>query len=610
MCGILGVITRSYISRNECVLSIEKLKHRGPDNNVLSKVKIIKGCSVFFGHTRLAIQDLSDMGQQPMYLDDSRYAIIFNGEVYNFNEIRKDLIRKGINFSSNSDTEVVLRSYIEYGVECVQKFSGMFVFAILDSYLGTITIARDRFGKKPFYYYLDSNTFIFASELTALLEFKQVKNSISVDHIAIQQILVMGFISGTRTIFSGIKKLEPASIAVLTIESLTFTTQINYWSLLNHNSDFSDIDNYEEKINDQISQSVKERLISDSPVCMFLSGGVDSSIVYSQALQFSPELPAFTISYPDYDADESIYAQKISDELGGHLTKVELDNDSFKRSFDELLNVIDEPIADAAMIPLNYLSEYVAKDYKVALSGDGGDEIFGGYIKYLVQEYIEKIPCWLRLRIAKQLNKSNSCNFKRLASGLMNSFCERQFIFGSGGFLPEGLEAVLAPDFSYKKKQLFEDVCNAPALFPNEPYRQSMYLDTLFQLPDWYLYKADRSTMLNGLELRSPLLDHRLAELSFSAPLSNHRLFLYQKKLLKKKLAKKVSRNLVYRKKLGFAVNLDSIISSSWATDLILAETHSEVFNKDYLIKNLKMMPSLAKFKLLTINSYLLRQGF
>jgi asparagine synthase (glutamine-hydrolysing) len=286
-----------------------------------------------------------------------------------------------------------------------------------------------------------------------------------------------------------------------------------------------------------------------------------------------------------------------------------MNEQQFSDSADSMLNFSDEPIADAAMIPLYYLSKIAGEEYKVALSGDGGDEIFGGYVKYSAQECIEKTPPSIRNFLATLLRNTNSPSFKRLACGLSTDFCERQFIFGSGGFLLEDLEFLLK-NKDFDKKTIFSTVCGAPQKFLNDPYLQSMYLDTQFQLPDWYLYKTDRATMANGLELRSPLLDHKMAELSFSLSSSKHRKFLSRKILLKNILDKRIPSHLVHRKKLGFSVNLESWASSKFAEEIIFSETKSDIFNKDWLHKNLKFMDPLVRFKLISINSYLLKHGF
>ena len=609
MCGIFGVVSTRKFSQTECINSVKSLHHRGPDDSRWISLSHKKKHSIFLGHTRLSIQDLSDLGSQPMSSLDKRYTIIFNGEIYNFNELRNSLKATGVNFSGSSDTEVILQLFIKYGLDCVDKLSGMFAFVILDNINGEITIARDRFGKKPLYYYLDKDNFIFASELNSILELKYIKSSLSIDKTSINQILITGFIHGQSSIFNEIKKISPATIAVFSIKRMTFINSKIYWSVENYNNVSKVFQNPYEEIERLLNNSVEDRLVSDVPICMLLSGGVDSSLVYSQALMHKPEMEAFTISYKNYKNDESEFAKQVASSLSGKLNIVDMNAQQFSDSAESMLSMIDEPVADAAMIPLHYLSKIVGNKYKVALSGDGGDEIFGGYIKYPVQEYIEKTPLFIRNFIASLLRNTNSPSLKRLVSGLTLNFSERQFVFGSGGFLLEEVEELLKNN-NFDKKAIFSSVSKANQPFLNDPYLQSMYLDTLFQLPDWYLFKADRASMANGLELRSPLLDHKIAELSFSFSSSEHRKFLSRKILLKNILEKRLPSHLVHRKKLGFAVDLESWVSSKSSEEIIFSETKSDIFNQNWLQKNLNFMNPLAKFKIISINYYLLKHGF
>jgi asparagine synthase (glutamine-hydrolysing) len=609
MCGIFGLVSTRKFSQTECINSVKSLHHRGPDDSRWISLSHKKKHNIFLGHTRLSIQDLSDLGSQPMSSLDKRYSIIFNGEIYNFNELRNNLKATGVHFSGSSDTEVILQLFIKYGLDFVDKLSGMFAFVILDNLNGEITIARDRFGKKPLYYYLDKDNFIFSSELNAILELKDIKSSLSINRTSIHQILITGFIHGQSSIFNEIKKISPATISVFSIKRMTFINSRIYWSIENYNNASKVFQDPYEEIERLLNNSVEDRLISDVPICMFLSGGVDSSLVYSQALMHKPEMEAFTISYKDYENDESIFAKQVVSSLSGKLNIVEMSTKQFSDSADSMLSMIDEPVADAAMIPLHYLSKIVGNKYKVALSGDGGDEIFGGYIKYPVQEYIEKTPFYIRNFIAVLLRNTNSPSLKRLASGLTSNFCERQFIFGSGGFLLEEMELLLK-NKHFDKKAIFSAVSNTKQSFLNDPYLQSMYLDTQFQLPDWYLFKADRASMANGLELRSPLLDHKMAELSFSLSSSSHRKFLSQKILLKKILEKRIPSSLVHRKKLGFAVNLESWTSSTSSEEILFAETKSDIFDKEWLQKKINFMDPLVRFKIISINSYLVKHGF
>ncbi len=537
---------------------------------------------------------------------DGNHIIVFNGEIYNYQELRSKLIESGVVFRTTSDTEVLLNTYILYGAKCLDLINGMFSFSILNKQDGNIFLARDRFGKKPLYYYLDSDTLVFSSETEPITQLDHIKDKLTVNTLAVQQVLQYGFIPGVDSIYNEIKRFPSACYAYFSLDSMEFIKINSYWnleSILNKTAaSLSELDML-------IEDSVNLRRPSDVSDCVFLSGGLDSSLVYLKALKSNPETPAFSIAYDNYIGDESKYAQDVARHLGGNCSLVHFSERDFQDYSLKILNGIDEPIADAAMIPLSYLCSQIKNSYKVALTGDGGDEIFGGYIKYKAQAILENTPKFVRKILTQlPLNFSSSQNFERISSVANCSFFERQFTFGSGGFLPHDVKNIVSNYHSLvsvneKFEKFFNNGCSA--------YHKSMQYDIKYQLPDWYLYKSDRASMMQGIELRSPLLDYRLAEMVFgNVNLGLNKQLFSNKSIVKKLLLEKIPKRLVFRKKMGFAVSLDKFVNTSDAMDIAFVDKNSAYTRIKWIKQNYMKLSSLQKFKLITLNSFLSRKEF
>lgn len=391
MCGILGLVSKSPIEQQNFTASLAKLQRRGPDGSD-SKLFSLRHGYAALGHTRLAIIDLSDGGRQPMLSDDSRFCIVFNGEIYNFKNIKIQLEKKGYRFYSHSDTEVLLNAFHEYGPNVVNHLDGMYAFAIIDTQNETVFLARDPFGKKPLFFYFDERTFAFASELTALKSLTDINSRLSINQYSVLQFYVFGFIPGPNSLYHQVEKLPPSQHVTFDLSTWRLGSRIEYWnptlnSIETFNLSESDLIS---SIDQKIHNAVKKRLVADVPICVFLSGGVDSSLVAAHAMKCGANTKAFSVSFPGYKADESKYARQVASHLKIPHEIIEMHPQDLSNTADEMLSYIDEPIADAAMLPLYFLSKNVAKSFKVALSGDGGDEVFGGYIKYGAQEFVER----------------------------------------------------------------------------------------------------------------------------------------------------------------------------------------------------------------------------
>ncbi|MDP2684208.1 MAG: asparagine synthase (glutamine-hydrolyzing) [bacterium] len=510
MCGINGFNFGSeelIRKMNACV------KHRGPDGDGVFVCN-----NISLGHTRLAIIDLSEKAAQPMISADESLVLIFNGEIYNFQEIRDELKIKGYKFRSDSDSEVIIHSYKEYGVGCLQKFNGIFAFAIFDKKDGSLFIARDRIGVKPLYYYWNNDKLIFSSEIKSILE-HDIERELDLDALNIYFRAL--YVPAPLTMFKSIKKLEPASYLIYKNNKLEIK---KYWQP----TDFKDFEDKEEttkKIFDTMKDSVRLQMISDRPVGVFLSGGIDSTIITGLAQELSKEkLKTFSVRFdvdsPKYNTDADL-ANKTSEHYG-------TDHNEFlvsgRDALENLHNVIyhmDEPVSNTTQIATYLLSKYASQDVVVALGGDGADELFGGYERYRLSGLISKyqnIPEFIRNSVG----------------ALAINFCKNKYPSAQKLNLPPNASRYLS--FMAQKEDevdniLKKEVNNGGGIekFYQEKYFKSkdsdfeklfMWADTRSWLPDESLIRSDKMSMAFGLEQRVPILDHRLVELSLKIPTS------------------------------------------------------------------------------------------
>lgn len=614
MCGILGYLTRDAVDMAAFERALSLLAYRGPDAR--SCMTCAYGeTQVVLGHTRLAVIDPRPDGNQPMERGSS--SIVYNGEVYNFRELSTELRRDNISFRTRTDTEVLLVGYEKWGERLVDYLDGMFSFALLDKGRGTLFCARDHFGKKPFFYYFDDERFVFASELKAIVAFPEVRSNLDIDRHSVAKFLVYGYVPSPNTIFNKVRKLEPATSMTFDIDSWSLGNKRRFWKLEDVAVDRGIGEGEALRgVEDLLTRSVRKRLVADVPLGVFLSGGVDSSLIAAMVAGESRGVESFTITYKDFEKDEGVYASRVARELGIQQHCTEFHESDARESFLEITDYLDEPIADAAIVPLFFIAKTSKPRITVALGGDGGDEVFGGYPKYRAQLLAERLG-----KVAPMLSRlkhlAPGADSYRLLEGMSLPFYARQFLYGSGGFSPE--EAARVMRIKTVMPWMFEDASASDAEFEQKDLlNESLYLDCRLQLPDWYLVKADRATMAASLELRSPLLDKELAEFAFSLPGSMKVKEGETKYLLKKIASKYVPREVIYRRKQGFAVPLGRWI------DTVLREDFERVLALDFGLFDMSIPKSLfenpagrpaygREFKLLRIfvmNNYLDRIGW
>jgi len=573
MCGICGIVDyKKEITNNNLSKMVSLIKHRGPDDDGIYLESFDK-YKIGFGHTRLSIIDLSKNGHQPMgikksalfvndeELNNSDYIITYNGEIYNFNEIKEELISKGHQFKSRSDTEVLLRGYIEYKEEILNKLNGMFSFVIFDKKKDLLFGARDRFGKKPLKYYYDDKRFIFASELKAITS-QRVKTEI--DYDSLDDYLTLRYIPSPKTGLKNIFKLPHSKYFKFNIPSKKLEIR-KYWDLDYSKKIKSSKREIRRELEDRLNNSVKKRLISDVEVGAFLSGGVDSSAIVAFASNFKKRLKTFNIRFDEKKFDESEYAKIVS-------KKFNTDHNEFTVKPNDLLNYIDkivyqyeEPYAEYSNLPIYILSEKTSMIVKVVLNGDGGDENFAGYDKYqkhLFSRFFKYLP----------FKKIYASIFLYISKLLKSSLFYKLYIFFNTLNKPYYYKHInyshsFDEEIKYKmfkdeiKIKLNNSTYNNLTLNINNRLNyldKILYMDFNNYIPNTLMPKVDIATMAHGLEARSPLLDYEFVEYTAKIPPKFKMTLTSRKKIFKEMLKKYLSKNILYRKKRGFNVPLDS----------------------------------------------------
>lgn len=555
MCGICGYLLTNKKRRMKYEIikkMADVLTHRGPDEEGFYSDDIVA-----LGHKRLSIIDLNT-GRQPIHNEDYNIWVILNGEIYNYLELREFLIKKGHKFYTRSDTEVIVHLYEEYQEDCISKIEGMFAFCIWDKEKKMMLLARDRMGKKPLYYTFINNEFIFASEIKSILKWHNFKKELN--WYSLIKYLIFGYVPSPNTIFKKINKLPAAHFLIIDRKGRIKIRK--YWELkfyLKRNKSEKEI---VEDVNALLVKAVKRRLISDVPLGLFLSGGVDSSLVVAVATQISSakKINAFTIGFKENIYDESKYAKIVATHLGiNHYLSIL----SYKKCIElipEVLSLLDEPIADPSIIPTFLLSKLTRENVKVALSGDGGDEVFAGYPKYCAHRlalWFDFLPQMIREEICKfspylPINH----NIKRFLLGLRYSPTVRNQLWVAH-FMPQEVKGLLT-EVNIKKEEdlILEDI----HLYSNKEIKdimdQMFYLDIKLTLQDLYLTKVDRASMFCSLEIRSPFLDRELVEFGASLPVSLKLKGMNAKYILKRLAEKYLPKEIIYRPKRGFGIPL------------------------------------------------------
>ena len=554
MCGIVGIRCAATAVDGVSAIDVvrrmaETLRHRGPDD---AGAWLAPDGRVALAHRRLSIVDLSPLGRNPMLRDGGRLAITFNGEIYNFRELRRELEHLGHRFASSTDTEVILAAYDQWGLDAVQRFAGMFAFGLWDEPRKRLWLVRDRLGKKPLYYSDYGGILRFGSELKALLADDRLPRV--VDITAVRLFLKYGYIPAPLTIFQGIRKLEPGHALTSTPQG---TTLARYWDPLpfaRANRTWTTED-AEAELERHLSTAVEQRRIADVPLGAFLSGGIDSSLVVAlMQEQSASRVRTFSIRFENPAFNEADHAAAVAAHLGTDHSEQLCDERTLLDVVDRLPDMFDEPFGDSSAIPTYVVSAMARQQVTVALSGDGGDELFFGYPRY--RHFVDSRWVLALPRPARELGAFVAARMggrrqQRVADVLRAEEGDAYEAFISW-CTPRQIAACTG--HPSPRAPLYQDMLDSTA--DCRPDLRCQLFDLVSYLPDDILTKVDRASMAVGLETRSPLLDHRVVEFALSLPAVLKSQGGQTKWLLRWLLYKRVPRSLLERPKMGFGVPL------------------------------------------------------
>jgi len=557
MCGIIGIATNNPLatSENWVQKGLKKLDHRGPD---ATGIWASNEKRVTFGHTRLSIIDLDQRSNQPFKRSDLGLVITYNGELYNYKDLRDQLINFGFEFETTSDTEVVLISYSMWGIDCLKRFEGMFSFAIYDQSIDKVVLARDIAGEKPLFYYHEEGNLYFASELKALLHDNSLSRVLDIQSAA--NYLQLGFVSGKNCIIEGYSKLPPAHYMVFDFETVEVT---KYWDLPEYKSTSPSIELLVDRLDKLLRRSIQRMLIADVPIGVLLSGGLDSSLIVAIASDISKEkLHTYTVSFPENASlDESKHAKSIADYFNTTHRVLEVNPNSLIEMLPTICGHYDEPIIDSTMLPTWLVTSMVSKHCKVAIGGDGGDELFGGYKHYsrlALLKSSQVIPATIRNVLVACISMVVPKKFK-LTRYIEPWTCDltKELPIIARYFNTEEIKSLL-PD---SKLSSLKNHSSVP--FGNEDFSSIVQAatrrDFRYYLPEDILVKVDRASMSNSLEMRAPFLSKELIEFAFKDLPPELKASSFDRKILLKQLAKKyLPPEFDYSRKQGFDIPIDS----------------------------------------------------
>ena len=579
MCGIVGFVDREVTDKKKIIKKMaDRIKHRGPDGE-----GFYTDSDIALGHRRLSIIDLKT-GDQPIFNENKDKVIVFNGEIYNYRELKEDLLKCGHKFTTETDTEVILHGYEEYQEEIFTKLRGMFAFVIYDKKTKELVGARDIFGIKPFYYYHKDDTFMFASEIKAFLEHPNFSKEVNYD--ALKMYLIFQYSVHEETFFKNVFKLKPGHYFKYKDGELT----IREYFKVSYNAGKKSMDEYKSELKTILEESIiAHQITSDVEVGSYLSGGVDSSYVVSVARPNK----TFTVGFDVNGYDETKMAKDLSDIL-------HIENKSKHISADEFFNILptivyhtDEPHANLSTVPLYFLSKLASQDVKVVLSGEGSDEMFGGYLEYLEPRSLgiyTKVPSFLRKTLATVIKPLPHFPGKNTLIKYSKPFYERYI--GHGSYMTEEeanniLASSLRTDETIGDviKPVYDEIKGA------DDVTKKMYIDMFFWLPQDILLKADKMSMANSLELRVPLLDKVVFESARRIPTKyfvrdNETKYLFRE-IAREKMPEEWSK----RKKLGFPVPLGKWLREEKYYQIVKEKFSmpfvSKFFNVDYILNML-----------------------
>ncbi len=611
MCGISGIIAfneRGKEQITKTTAATEKLKLRGPDGGgVFTK----NNCAL--GHRRLSIIDTSDNATQPMTDSQGRFTIIFNGEIFNFQELKEKYFADKHDWHSQSDTEVLLELFIRKGKDCLPLLSGFFAFAIYDAEKNELFIARDRFGKKPLLYYKTDDFFVFASEIKALLAYDIPKK---LNHTALLQYLQLNYIPPSNSMLKGVKKLPAGHYGYIKNGEIEISSYYELKWQQNAGSLSIDYTTACTELEQLMDESVRKRMIADVPLGAFLSGGIDSSVVVALASRHTNQLNTFSIGYKDNPFfDETFYAQLVAKKYNTNHTVFSLTNDDFLSHLDDVLNYIDEPFADSSAIPVYILSQQTRKHVTVALSGDGGDEVFAGYNKHQAEWRMRQqgllntvvkagAPLWKILPQSRNNKYTNIFRqLNRFAEGARLNVKDRYWRWA--GFLTqeqagslltsETLAAVNEQCYNKQRESILNPLNGGQAI------EDFLATDMGLVLAGDMLVKVDMMSMANSLEVRSPFLDHEVVDFAFALPTAYKIDGNMKKKIVQDAFRKYLPDELYNRPKKGFEIPL-----LNWFQKELRSRITNEWINDDFIkeqgLFDLKAIQAL-KSKLFSNNS-------
>lgn len=588
MCGIVGILGFDPQGEENVRKMAQQLVHRGPDADGFFCSE-----SLYMGHRRLSIIDLDARSNQPFVSASGRFVLIYNGEIYNYREIAGQLAREGVRLRAQSDTEVIVEAFERWGVGFVHRMVGMFAIVLHDLEFKTTYLFRDRIGKKPIYYFHQSGVLVLASEIKALRQHPLVQQASTIKRSPISTFLQLGFLPEPETFFSGVKKFPAGCYGIYRESKLTV---LPYWNVSHYIK--GNRTTIESKATDEfvslLHAAVTDRMVADVPVGVFLSGGIDSSLVAAIASK-QCKLKTFSIGFTDDRFDESQYAKKVADFLGTDHMHFLLTEGIAMEMLEKYLDHFDEPFADTSAIPTMLVSQMAAKKVKVALTGDGGDELFLGYGAYQWANRFDH-PAWLLALpfIEFGVRQLESSKWKRISQMLrLPELDQRQHIFSQEQYffaekeLSEGLLERATYDHWH-----FQD---APELRHLSAAERQALFDFQFYLREDLLVKVDRASMAFGLECRSPLLDHRLVEFAVNLPEELKLRRGDTKYLMKQILYQHIPEQFFNRPKWGFSVPLAKWLKGDMS--YLLDYLSKENLQATNIFNEARVRELLARFK-------------
>jgi asparagine synthase (glutamine-hydrolysing) len=580
MCGIVGIAAFNAASTpqaDELTRMCDSILHRGPDDDGM---EIRDG--VALGMRRLAIIDIAG-GAQPMENEDGTIRVVFNGEIYNYRELRRELIRCGHRFATNSDTETIVHAYEEYGDHFFERLNGMFAVALHDIRRRRLLIGRDHLGVKPLFYSHSDDGIVWGSEIKALLSTRRVRRDLDVN--AMGEFFAWEYVPGSHTLFRDIRKLEPGHMLVIELDQPQ-VKPVSFWSIpTDQEADAGDFDAWSDRIDEKLHQCVQRQLISDVPLGAFLSGGVDSSLIVAAM----GDAKTYSIGFDDPSYNELAFSEEVARHLGvSHTTEVI--RPDVAGLFDHLMHFMDDPIGDFSIFPTYLVSKLARQHVTVSLSGDGGDELFAGYETYRANDrarLYERIPDVLRKHLVEATLARISPRPEK--KGLVNKakrFVEGMREPGALGharwriFLGDAMRAAFfTPDVVRQMTRSSGE--HIETLFAQaaglSPLNQSLYVDTRSYLVDNCLVKTDRMSMAVSLESRVPFLDTELVQLAFQTPAEFKLRGGETKAILKNVAARHIPKHCVYRPKEGFSIPIKHWLGTQFRPVLDEATARSRI---------------------------------